>query len=159
MSSNVAYRGILLVAGIAAVGAVLFGGYGLYTTLTGGTNAGEDPSMLGDYQCEEFPGDPEIGHVSEFESPRTVVDDSYLAEFNASSAGTGLRIEVVTDGPLINASAREPDGTPVELELSLEENRVVITDRDTTPFRLFVDSVSGDSTVRTELDVCPPEPP
>ena len=157
MTSNVAYRGILLVAGIIAVGAVLFGGYGLYTTLTGGTSAGDDPSMLGDYQCEEFPGDPEIAHDSEFESPRTVVDDSYLAEFNTSSTETGLRFEVVTEGPLINASAREPDGTAVDVELVFEENRVVITDRSATPFRLFLDSVSGDSAVRTELDVCPPE--
>ena len=157
MASNVAYRGILLVAGVFAAGAVLFGGYGLYMTLTGGTNVGDDPSMLGDYQCEEFPGDPEIAHESAFESPRTVVDDSYLAEFNASSTEAGLRIEVVTDGPLINASAREPDGTVVELERVPEENRVVLADRDRTPFRLFLDSVSGDSGVRTELDVCPPE--
>lgn len=157
MASNVGYRGILLVAGVVAVGAVLFSGYGLYMSLTGGPTADEEPSMLGEYQCEEFAGDPEIAHDSEFESPRTVVDDSYLAGFNTSSTETGLRIEVVTDGPLLNASAREPDGTVVDVDPVPEENRAVITGRGTTPFRLFLDSVSGDSAVRTELDVCPPE--
>jgi hypothetical protein len=157
MGSNVAYRGLLIVGGIVAVGAVLFGSYGLYTTLTGGTNAGDAQSMLGEYQCEEFPGDPEIAHESAFESPRTVVGDSYLAAFNASSTATGSRIEVQTDGPLVNASAREADGTAVEVERIPQENRVVITGRDSTPFRLFLDSVSEDRAVRTELDVCPPE--
>lgn len=156
MDSNIAYRGLFLVVGIVALGGVVFGFYGAYVSLTGGAGAGDDPSMLGEYQCEAFEGDPEMGHESDFVSPRTVVDDSYLTAFNANESDDGIRFEVETDGPLINASARTVDGQPVSVERYFDEDRIVIPGQDSTPFRLFIDSVSSDTPVRTEIEICPP---
>lgn len=157
METNIAYRGLFLVVGLVALGGVLFGFYGAYVSLTGGTGAVDDPSMLGEYQCDAFEGDPEMPHESDFVSPRTVVDDSYIASFNVSETDDGIRFEVVTDGPLINASASTVDGRPVTVRRYPDEDRIVIPDRDSTPFRLFIESVSSDTPVRTEIDICPPE--
>lgn len=156
MSSNVAYRGVFLVMAIFAVGALLFGTYGLFTVLTGGTDAGEGPDIRGEFQCGSFDGDPEMPHDSQLESPRTVVGDSQIGAFNTSTTANGTTIEIETIGPLIDVSAATVDGTELPVQLVDGENRFVVADRDETPFRVFIESLDGDSPVRTELDICPP---
>lgn len=156
MSSNILYRGLFLVLGIVALSAVAVGVIGLYATLTGGTNAGDEPSILEEFECERFEGDPAMPHDSDFDDPRTVRGDSRLAAFNTTATDAGVRIEVRTNGPLINASASEADGTVVPVERFPDEDRIVITERETTPFRLFIDSVDDNGAVRTVIDICPP---
>jgi len=154
MANRILYRGIFAVVAVVALGAVLFGTVGLYTVLTGGTDTGDGGSLLGAYQCEAFDGDPEMGHESEIGDPLTVVGDSQLEQFNA----TDERIEVVTTGALINASASRPDGTVLPVDRVPDENRVVVPLSEPTPFRLFIDSLDEEgAAVRTQLDVCPPE--
>lgn len=157
MNTDTAYRGVFVVVGILGIGAVLLSSYGLYVALTAGPSSGGDGSLLGEYRCAEFDGDPAMPHESSLESPRTVVGDAHLKRFNATATADGVDIEIVADGPLINASASGTDGTRVPVERFPERNRVEVRDHDGAPFRLFLESVSGDTLVRTELDICPPE--
>lgn len=153
MANRILYRGIFAVVAVVALGAVLFGTVGLYTVLTSGTGTGDGGSLLGAYQCEAFDGDPEMPHESEIGDPLTVAGDSQLEQFNA----TGERIEVVTTGALINASASRPDGTVLPVDRFPDENRVVVPLAESAPFRLFIDSLDEEgAAVRTQLDVCPP---
>jgi hypothetical protein len=64
---SLAYRAILAVLAVGALAAAVFGAYGLYTVLTGGTTDGSvTVDILGEYDCEEFGGDPEVAHNSSY---------------------------------------------------------------------------------------------
>jgi len=158
MASRILYRGIFAVVAVGSLAAVVVGVGGLYTVLTGGTDTGDDSSLLGEFQCEEFDGDPEMPHESEIGEPLTVRGDSQLDSFNTTAVDGGVAIEIDTTGPLINASARRSDGTVLTVDRFPDENRLVVTAPDGHPFRLFVDSLNDEGTaVRTALDICPPE--
>lgn len=158
MANRILYRGIFAVVAIVSLAAVAVGVGGLYTILTGGTDTADAASMLGEYQCEEFDGDPEMPHESEIGNPFTVRGDSQLESFNTSTVDSGVEIELETVGPLINASAARSDGTTLTVDRFPDENRLVVTAPDRTPFRLFIDSLNEEgSAVRTELDICPPQ--
>ncbi|MEF8937364.1 hypothetical protein [Halobacteriaceae bacterium SHR40] len=158
MSSRILYRGLFAVVAIVSLAAVAVGVGGLYTVFTGGTDTADESSLLGEFQCEEFDGDPEMPHESEIGEPLTVRGDSQLDSFNTTTVDGERAIEIETAGPLINASARRPDGTVLAVDRFPEENRLVVTAPDRRPFRLFVDSLNDEGTaVRTALDICPPE--
>lgn len=157
MASRILYRGIFAVVAVVSLAAVALGVGGLYTVLTGGTDTADGSSILGEYQCEEFDGDPEMPHESEIGEPLTVRGDSQLESFTTSTSENGTEIEIETVGALINASASQPDGTVLAVDRFPEENRLVVTTPDRRPFRLFVDSLNDEGTaVRTALDICPP---
>lgn len=156
MTDRLPYRGLFAAMAVVAIGAVLFGTVGLYTVLTGGTDVSDDESLLGAYDCDSFDGDPEMPHESEIGDPYRAAGDSQLESFTVTGEDD-RRIEMKTIGPLINASASQPDGTVVPVERFPDENRLVITPPDRTPVRVFIDSLDNDGTAfRTELDICPP---
>lgn len=153
-----AYRALLLLLAVGAVGATIFGGYGLYTVLTGGTTDGTVAiDALGEYDCEEFDGDPEVIHNASYGVDRTLLGGSVLESFNHSREGDRLRLVFDVDGGVLGTSASRPDGTEIPVEQVQGEDRVVVELSDRAPLRLWIDSVSEDAAVaRTELDICPP---
>lgn len=157
MSSKIAYRGLFLVFGMVAVGAVGLGLFGLFTVLTGGTGDSTQSDVLGEFACDSFDGDPAIAHESEFENPPIISGASEIERFDTNLTDSGWQIDIHMAGPLINASASEADGTEIPVERFPDENRIRITNRDTSPFRLFIDSISDGTAVRTQNDICPPE--
>lgn len=156
-SRQTTYRallGIALVAGVAAIGFSLFG---VYTVFTGGTTSDPgDADVLGSLECEAFDGDPGVAHATDYEIERTLRGGSELKAFNATSSAEGLRIEVTTEGRLLEASARRPDGTNVTVRTFGEDSRLVVEQGGATAFRLWIDTIGEDSTItRTRLDICP----
>jgi hypothetical protein len=152
------YRTLLVVLAVGAVGATIFGGYGLYTVITGGTTDGSVAiDALGEYDCEEFDGDPEVIHNASYGVDRTLLGGSVLESFNHSRDGDRLRLVFDVDGGVLGTSASRPDGTEIPVEQVQEESHIVVELSDPAPLRLWIDSVSEDATVtRTELDICPP---
>jgi hypothetical protein len=152
------YRTLLVVLAVGAVGATIFGGYGLYTVITGGTTDGSVAiDALGEYDCEEFDGDPEVIHNASYGVDRTLLGGSALESFNHSRDGDRLRLVFDVDGGVLGTSASRPDGTEIPVEQVQEESHIVVELSDPAPLRLWIDSVSEDATVtRTELDICPP---
>ena len=152
------YRALLVLLAAGAVGATIFGGYGLYTVITGGTTDGSVAiDALGEYDCEEFNGDPEVIHNASYGVDRTLLGGSVLESFNHSRDGDRLRLVFDVDGGVLGTSASRPDGTEIPVEQVQEESRIVVELSDPAPLRLWIDSVSEDATVtRTELDICPP---
>ena len=107
-----AYRALLVLLAVGAVGATIFGGYGLYTVLTGGTTDGTVAiDALGEYDCEEFDGDPEVIHNASYGVDRTLLGGSVLESFNHSREGDRLRLVFDVDGGVLGTSASRPDGT------------------------------------------------
>jgi len=155
---SLGYRALVGLMAAAALGAVIFGGYGLYTTLTGGTTDGTvEVDVLGEYDCEQFDGDPEVAHNNSYGVQRTFLSGSVIDSFNQTQEGDRLRLTFDVDGGVLGTSARRADGTEVPVENRQEESRVVVVLEDRSPFRLWIDSVSDEATVtRTQLDVCPP---
>jgi hypothetical protein len=151
------YRVLLALALLAGVAAIAFSAFGLVTILTGGTTSGPaDTDVLGEFACEEFGGDPEPAHDPEYEVERTLLGGTEVSAFNLSRTGDGVRIELTTEGRLLDASARQPDGTNVSVRAVDGRNRVVVEHETGTPVRLWVDSIGEESTItRTRLDVCP----
>lgn len=153
---GIAYRGILGFFILTALAATLFGGFGVYTILTGGTTDGQvENSALGDFDCESFAGDPAVRHQADYGTDRTVLGDSRLESFNTTDIDDGVQITMTVEGAVLNASASRADGTPVSV--TREGNRVTVVREDATPFRVWIDSVDEDATVvRSQLDICPP---
>lgn len=154
------YRLILAVLGLFAVGAVIVGGIGLYTVLTGGTADG-DPAVdvLGAYDCAdgEFTGDPEIVHEPAYDIERTTLGGTEVESFDSERTEEGYRYAFVMAGELLDASASRPDGTPVTARALGNGSRVVVRSNTTGPVRVWLDTVTEDATVtRSRLDICPP---
>ena len=121
------YRVLLALAFLAGIAAIGFSAFGLFTILTGGTTSGPaDADVLGEFACEEFEGDPAPAHDPEYEVERTVLSGTEVTAFNLTRAGDRVRIEVATEGRLLDASARRPDGTNVSVRAVDGENRVVL---------------------------------
>jgi hypothetical protein len=156
---NTAYRAVAIFVIVVGVGATIVGFGGLYVVLTGGTTDGTaGTEALGAYECAAFDGDPEVGHDSTYEVEQTLVGDSRIESFEASSNATELRIEIVVAGELLDASASRADGTAVPVQQRSDERRVVIAEATPAPLRVWIDSLSEDAVVtRTRLEVCPPE--
>lgn len=156
---NLAYRALLLALVIVALGATVIGFGGLYIVLTGGTTDGPpDADILGAYECSGFDGDPEAKHEAAYEIEQTLVGGSQVESFNASTNSTHLRVELTASGQVLNASASRADGTRVPVQQLETGGRVVVAGADPAPLRLWVDSLSDESTVtRTRLDICPPD--
>lgn len=158
MSSRLTtYRALLGVALIGGAIAVGFSLVGLYTVFTNGTatdNGGTE--IPGEYACTEFDGDPAVAHGTDYEIERTLVGGSALKTFNATATADGFRVEVVTAGRLLEASARRADGTNHSVRIVEGENRIVLEQPAETPFRLWIDTIEdGSSITRTRLEICP----
>lgn len=150
------YRGMLVFFVLIAVGATAFGGFGVYTVLTGGTTDGQvETSKLGAFECETFDGDQAVRHQADYGTDRTVLGDSRLESFTATDTGDGYRINITVEGAILGVSASQADGTPVSV--TRDTNRISIEREAATPFRLWIDSVDDEATVtRSQLDICPP---
>jgi len=157
---NLAYRALLLAVVVVGLGATVFGFGGLYVVLTGGTTDGPaDTDILGAYECPGFDGDPDVKHEATYEIEQTLVGGSQVESFNASANSTDLRVDLTVGGQVLNASASRADGTAVPVRRPETGSRVVVAGADPEPVRLWVDSLSDESTVtRTRLDICPPDP-
>jgi hypothetical protein len=156
-SDRKTYQVLLSLAFIVGFAAIAFSAFGLFTVLTGGTTSGPvDADVLGEYTCDAFGGDPEPAHDPDYEVEQTLLGGTEIAEFNLTETEAGVRVAVTTEGRLLAGSARRPDGTNVTVRAVEGDNRLVVEHGDTTPFRLWVDSIGEESTItRTELDVCP----
>jgi len=151
-----AYDALIALVFLFGLGAVIVSGVGLYTILTGGTVDEPQVDVLGAYACEEFEGDPEVGHEATYDIEREVLGGTEFASFDATETATGLRINATTEGRLLSASARRADGTNVSVQVVQDENRVLVDHEGSEPFRLWVDSIGAESTItRTRLAVCP----
>ena len=159
MADSWGYR--IFVGGLAFFGitAVIVSSVGVYTVLTGETAEGPpEIEELGAFDCEEFDGDPAVPHGDRHGVDRTLLGGSALVAVNETTTDAGFRIVFVVDEQLLEASASRTDGSTVPVKRVDEENRVIVEDTDTDPFRLWIDTVDDDATVsRTQLDICPPE--
>jgi len=150
-----AYKAFLIAVGVFGVMALAMGAVGLYTVAMGETGDSPDVDVLGPYACEEFDGDPAVGHDPDYEVERTLLGGTELATFDVNGTADGPRVNATTEGRLLAASARRPDGTNVSTRVVDDENRVVVEPEGTGPFRLWVDSIGDESTItRTRLDIC-----
>lgn len=154
-----AYKAVLGFVALLGVAAILFSGFGIYTVLTGGVDGAEEPDVLGEFECETFDADPAIAHESPYDVERTVLSPTEIESANGSvTADGGLWLELDVDGELLDASARRIDGSELAVEQVDDETRLVVTDSDPVPFRMWIDSVDEDGTVvRSQLDICVPE--
>lgn len=145
------FMGFVGLIGLLAVG---FGFFGLFMVLTGGTDGGQAASVPEAFECDEFHGDPAVGHeapggISQNTTVRamhsidgTVGDGSFEVRFN------------VSDPAVLDASARQNDGTPVPVDV--RGTTVVVEHDEFAPFRIWIDSADQGFITRSELDICPP---
>lgn len=153
--ASIAYRAVMItILGLGGI-AVMAGLAGTFVVLTGGLDDGEEFDVLGGFDCETFDSDPQVVHDADYAVERQVLTPTEVAVFDGTVTDDGVEIVLETDGVFLDASANEPDGTPIPVQT--HENGVVV-ERDTTePFRLWVDSVAEDGTVtRMQLDLCSP---
>lgn len=158
MADSWTYRifvGTLMLFGLVAI---IASAVGVHTVLTGGTAEGPpEVEELGAFGCEEFDADPPVPHGDSHGAERTLLSGSVLVAVNGTTTDEGFRIVFVVDEQLLETSASRADGSTVPVERIDEENRVIVEGTDTTPFRLWIDTVDDDATVsRTQLDICPP---
>lgn len=154
--TSLAYRTVVFT--VVAIGGAAFiaGGAGTFLALTGGIDGGEEFDVLGEYECEEFDGDPQVVHNADYEIERQVLSPSEVSDFDGTSTDNGVNVSLETEGVLLAASANEPDGEPITVDT--DDDHVFIERNTTQPFRLWVDSVAEDGTVtRMQLDICPPQ--
>jgi len=155
-SGSWAYRALIVAVAVMGAGALVVSSVGLYTILTGGTTDGTPAvDVLGEYDCESFDGDPGVAHNASYGVDRTLLSGNEIESANVSAAGDGFRMELTVAGGVLGASASDPNGTAVPVEVFGDDDRIVL--EHDGPARLWIDSVSEDATVtRTQLDVCPP---
>lgn len=156
--NSLAYRAVMIA--VIAVGgvAVLAGTAGTFVVLTGGTSGGGGSDILGAYECEEFDGDPQVVHDTEYQIQQRILSPVEVSQFNASTDEGGMTITLETKGALVAASANEPDGRPINLSTDSDRDRVVLEHPTIQPVRLWVDAVAEGGTVtRMQLDICPPQ--
>lgn len=156
--SSLAYRAVMIAVVVVGGVAVLAGTAGTFVVLTGGTSGGGGSDILGEYECDEFDGDPQVVHETEYQVQRKLLSPAELSQFNASTDEGGMNITLETKGALVAASANEPDGRPINLSTDSDRDRVVLEHQTVQPVRLWVDAVAEGGTVtRMQLDICPPQ--
>jgi hypothetical protein len=155
-SASIAYRAVVLaVFGLGSL-AVVGGLAGTYVALTGGLGGGEEFDVLGAYECETFEGDPAVVPETEYAIEREVLTPTEVATFNGTVDGETVRVTLETTGPLLAATANQPDGRVIPVQT--EEDTLTVARNSTEPFRLWVDAVGEEGTVtRMRLDICPPQ--
>ncbi|ERH10940.1 MAG: hypothetical protein J07HX64_02719 [halophilic archaeon J07HX64] len=146
------FLGFLGAIGVIAV-AVSFGA--VFVVLTGGTDGGgEAASFPEGFGCDQFNGDPNIGHEANYGITQNVTR-RVLDSVQGGLSGGGFELSFnMSDPTVLNASARHPDGTPLSLET--RNATVTVSDNSTDSFRLWIDSADRGVITRTELDICPP---
>jgi hypothetical protein len=155
-SASMAYRGVMItVIGLGCL-AVFAGFAGTFIALTGGLDGGEEYDALGAFACESFEGDPEVVPETEYAIEREVLTPTEVATFNGTVDGETMRVTLETTGPLLAATANQPDGRVIPVQT--EEDTLTVAQNSTEPFRLWVDAVGEEGTVtRMRLDICPPQ--
>jgi hypothetical protein len=151
------FLGFLGAVGLIAV-VVSFGV--VFIILTGGTDGGggEVATFPEGFGCDQFNGDPNVGHEANYGVTQNVTRRALDAiEGGVTDGGFELSFNV-SDPTVLNASARHPDGTPVPLETDDENTTVTVSDNNTESFRLWIDSADRGVITRTQLDICPPSP-
>jgi len=145
---------MIAVLAIGLVG-VVGGTAGLYVIFTGGTADTPELVSLGEFDCEEFNGDPQVVHSADYEIATETQSPTELSAFDGSVDDGVTTVVATTDGELLGASANEVDGTRIDVETN--ESRVTVEREGTAPFRLWIDAISDDADVtRMQLDICPP---
>lgn len=146
------FLGFLGVIGVLTV-VVSFGA--VFVILTGGTDGGgEAASFPEGFGCDQFNGDPSIGHEANYGVTQNVTR-RVLDSVQGGLTDSGFELSLnMSDPTVLNASARHPDGTPVPLET--RNTTVTVSDNSTESFRLWIDSANGGVITRTQLDICPP---
>ena len=141
-----------LITVVASFGAV-------FVILTGGTDGGGEAASLPDgFGCDQFNGDPNIGHEAGYGITQNTTRRGLDAiEGGITNSGFELSFNM-SDPTVLNASARHPDGTAVPLEIDDNNTIVTVTDTSRESFRLWIDSANGGVISRTQLDICPPSP-
>jgi len=146
------FLGFLGAVGIIAV-VVSFGV--VFVILTGGTDGGGEAASLPEgFGCDQFDGNPNVGHEANYGITQNVT----VRELDSVEGGlTDGRFELsfnMSDPTVLNASARYPDGTAVPVDIRNET--VTVSDNSTESFRLWIDSADRGVISRTTLDICPP---
>jgi len=148
------YQVFVVFLGIAGVGAIAFSAFGLVTILSGGVDSGDTVTFPDGFGCQEFNGDPDVGH----ETGYGIVSNTTLGaleSFTANTTDSGFELRAnVSEPRVLNVSARHPDGRAVPVES--RDGIVRLTTNDTTPFRLWIDSAEGGIITRSTIDICPP---
>jgi hypothetical protein len=148
------YQMFLAVIAVLGLGAVAFSFVGLFMVLTGG-GSGDVASVPGAFECDRFDGDPDIGHGAAYGTDVNATVGAFESvDGGVTDGGFELRFNV-SDPSVLNASARQADGTPVPVEV--RNTTVLVADNDTAPFRLWIDSAERGVITRSELDICPPQ--
>lgn len=151
---------VIALVGLLGVAGVALGTAGLYLTL-----ADSDPrpdrgaAVLGESACE--PAHREVAGVpgADYGIERVMPRGEEVEAVETERTDRGVRITLSLAGRVLNATTAGFGDSPGSGPTATVENdtRVVVTDPDPAPFRLWIDSVTGEGTVvRTELDVCPP---
>jgi hypothetical protein len=145
---------------LLGVGGLVIGTGGLYLTLT----ASDEPpprgaEVLGEYGCE--PADRDVRSVPDVSDvERTVVNGDHIESVNAPEPAVGARLNLSVTATIFNVSAtRFSDGPETPPNVTVNGERIIVTDPLRAPFRLRIDEVDEGTVVRTELDVCPPVEP
>lgn len=156
--TSLAYSAVMITVVVVGGLAVVVGAAGVFISLTGGLDGGEEFEVLGAYECEEpLANDPQVVHETEYAIERQVLSPSEVETFNGSVEDGTVEITVETAGPLLAASATEPDGRPIDIETVQQQDSITVERATTAPFRLWIDAVGEEGTVtRMQLDICPP---
>lgn len=145
------FLGFVVLMGLVVV-VVSFGA--VFVILTGGVGDGDVAAFPEGFQCQEFNGDPDVGHESAYGiTVNTTL--SALDAINGGSTDEGFELSFnVSDPSVLNVSARRADGTAVPVTV---QNRTVrVASNSTAPFRLWIDTARSGTITRSELDICPP---
>jgi len=152
-AGNAIYVGAL-VFGLVAVVAGLAG---LFVVLTG-TGPEETPAAeaLDEFACADedrdvpYPGETDYGVTA-----RSTSADG-IASVNGTTNADGYRLAVTVEDTILDSLTWSFENEPGP-EYTAEDRTVVVVGNDTEPFRLWIDTVTGEGDViRQELDVCPP---
>jgi hypothetical protein len=146
------FLGFLGAVGVITV-AASFGA--VFIILTGGTDGGGEVATFPEgFGCNQFNGDPNVGHEANYGITQNVTR-SALDSIEGGITDDGFELSFnMLDPTVLNASARYPDGTAVPLET--QNATVTVSDNSTESFRLWIDSADRGVITRTELDICPP---
>lgn len=157
-SDNLWRRTGFAVFALLGIAAVAFGLTGLYFTLAGDSQPPErGADVLGEFACE--PADRSVGfdHEASYEVESVIPRGDEVESVNGTTTDTGFRLNLTVGIEVLNVSASRFDGSGSPTLVAADGNVLTLTDENTEPFRLRIDSVSErGSVIRTELDVCPP---
>jgi len=157
------FRLLLALGLVFGVGAIIFGGVGLYWTFVSPPIEDPDASaqadateLLGELACENIDQEPASEHQTPYPIDQRDRNGGGVSGLQATTDGERIRIQLDFDGTPFNGTASRFDGSPAPaVEIDGEAKRVVVVDAERTPFRLWIDVVGDDGSIgRVQLDIC-----